>query len=101
MRKAKTYLTGKGWKADLNETVKDFKDLAIIIKRNFKPSDDKYGNLTSREIDRFVEYSNSLLFFSEADFQLYAMTNKWPIGPCLIYDFDKKTERRFDDSFIN
>lgn len=90
------YLTFKGWKADLKETLTDFSDPGILIKRQFIHSDSKYGDLTSKEIEDIVFEACALWFLSEKEFKLYQATHKWPLGPCLIYDGKKK--RRFDDT---
>ena len=98
MQKAKEYMFLKGWKEDLEQTLTDFQDLATIVKRNLKPSDKKFDNLTSREMEAMVENANSLIFYGERDFLQYAMTNKWPLGPCIIYE--GRNKRKFDDSFM-
>ncbi|HLD15142.1 MAG TPA: hypothetical protein VJB94_01015 [Candidatus Nanoarchaeia archaeon] len=92
----KDYLTLKAWEDDLKETVNDFRDLSTIVKRQFIRSSDKFKYLTSREIERMSFAAGALWFSSEKEFDLYATTHKWPLGPCLIYD-GKKTIR-FDDT---
>ncbi len=102
MQKLKDYLTLKGWKADLEETLRDIKDVGILIKRTVGLS--YYGlpgwggEMTSRELDDFCWRSKALWFNNEKEFQLYAMQNKYPLGPCLIGW--GKNERRYDDTVI-
>ncbi len=100
MQKAKDYLTSKGWKADLEETVKDFKDIGISVKRALGLSHyglPKWGGeMTSRELEDVAWRASALWFDNEQDFQVYAMTNYWPLGRCLIGH--GKNARRYDDT---
>ncbi|MEK6933307.1 MAG: hypothetical protein AABW75_00335 [Nanoarchaeota archaeon] len=101
MQKAKDYLTSKGWKADLEETIRDFKDVKILVKRalglchyGFKNG----GEMTSRELKDLSWRTSALWFENEQDFQVYAMKNHWPLGRCLIgYG---ENARRYDDTLV-
>ena len=97
MQKIKRYFSVNGWKDDLDETINDIKDLAIIVRRNVRYSDNFYEDLTYRERRRLAEDANSLIFLSERDFQMHIRTNIWPVGRCVIYEDGKR--RVFDDSF--
>ena len=100
MQKAKNYLTSKGWKADLEEIVRNFKDVKVLVKRELGLSHYGFektgGEMTSRERDDFAWRANALWFDNEQEFQVYLMTNYWPLGRCLIgYG---KNARRYDDT---
>ena len=101
MRKAKDYLTSKGWKADLEETVNDLKDIGILVKRvvglSYYGLKKWGGEMTSRELEDFSWRANAYWFDNEQEFQVYAMTNYWPLGRCLIGH--GKNERRYEDTF--
>jgi len=99
MQKLKNYLTSKGWKTDLEETIEDFKDAKILVKRTLGLSYYGFkngGEMTSRESKDLAWISSALWFNDEEEFQLYALTHESPLGRCLI-GFGKK-ERRFDDT---
>ncbi len=98
MQKTKDYLTSKGWKADLEETVRDFKDVKILVKRALGVSHYGFkngGEMTSKESEDLAWKSSARWFDNEQDFQVYAATNYWPLGRCLIGH--GKTARRYDD----
>ncbi len=99
MESIEAYFTREGWKADLEKTFVDIKDLSILVKRTIGLSEYGYKSgqeMTSKEREDLLFVSKSLWFDSEREFQIYAMTNKFPLGPCLIYE--GKASRRFDDS---
>jgi len=61
MQKTRDYLTLKGWKVDLEETAKDFKDIGILVKRALGLSYkygrygfEESGEMTSRELEADV-----------------------------------------------
>ena len=100
MQKAKDYLTSKGWKADLEETVNDLKDIGVLVKRAVGLSHYGFkngGEMTSKERKDLAWRSGALWFDDEQEFQVYAMTNYWPLGCCLIGH--GKNARRYDDTF--
>ncbi|MDP2925456.1 MAG: hypothetical protein Q8N99_03725 [Nanoarchaeota archaeon] len=99
MQKTKDYLTLKGWKADLEKTVRDFKDIGILVKRTLGLSHYGFkngGEMTSRELEDTAWRASALWFDSEQEFQVYTMTNYWPLGRCLIGH--GKNARRYDDT---
>ena len=99
MQKAKDYLTSKGWKADLEETVNDLKDIGVLVKRAVGLSHYGFkngGEMTSREREDLAWQSSALWFDNEKDFQVHLMTNYWPLGRCLIGH--GKNARRYDDT---
>lgn len=99
MQKAKDYLTSNGWKADLEETVKDFKDIGILVKRALGLSHYGFkngGEMTSKESEDLAWRSSALWFDNEQAFQAYAMSNYLPLGRCLIGH--GKNARRYDDT---
>jgi len=101
MQKTKDYLTLKGWKADLDETRRDLKDMGIILKRLLGLS--HYGfkkgrEMTSRELEDLDWRASAFWFGDEQEFQSYAMTNYWPLGRCLIGH--GKNARRYDDTLV-
>ena len=99
MQKVKEYLTLKGWKADLEETVRDFKDIGILVKRALGLSHYGFkngGEMTSGECEDFAWRASAFLFDNEQEFQVYALTHKLPLGRCLIGW--GKNERRYDDT---
>lgn len=102
MEKAKDYLTLKGWKADLEKTVRDFKDIEILVKRTVGQS--YYGlakwggEMTSTELEDFNWRASALWFNNEQDFQAYAMSNYLPLGRCLIGHGNNA--RRYDDTLM-
>ncbi|MBS3093001.1 hypothetical protein J4456_00285 [Candidatus Pacearchaeota archaeon] len=99
MQKAKDYLSLEGWKADLEETVRDVKDTGILVKRMLGLSHYGFkngGEMTSRELKDFIWRTSALWFKDDKEFQIYAMTNKLPLGRCLIGW--GKNERRYDDT---
>lgn len=99
MEKARNYLTSKGWKADLEETVRDFKDVKVLVKRALRLSHYGFkngGEMTSREQEELAWISSALWFENEQEFQVHAMTNYWPLGRCLI-GYGKKA-RKYDDT---
>jgi len=59
MKKAKDYLTFRGWKADLDETRRDLKDIRILVRRAFRLLHYGFkngGEMTSKE----PEYDDTL-----------------------------------------
>ena len=101
MQKLKDYLTIKGWKNDLQETVRDVNDISILIRRVIGLS--RYGfkdekEMTSREREDLLFRSTALWFDNEQEFLCYAMTNEYPLGRCTI-GYGRK-ERRYDDSIF-
>ena len=99
IQKTKNYLTLEGWRADLEETVRDIKDIRILVKRTLGLSHYGFKNgkeMTSRELEDLSWRVSALWFDNEEEFQAYAMNNKLPLGRCLI-GFGKKS-RRYDDS---
>ena len=99
MQKAKDYLTLKGWKADLEKTIRDFKDIGILAKRALGLSHYGFkdgGEMTSRELEDATWRASALWFNNEQEFRVYAMTNYWPLGRCLIGH--GKNARRYDDT---
>jgi len=101
MQKTKEYLTFKGWKADLEETARDFKDIGILVKRALGLSHyglKNGGEMTSRELEDLGWRASALWFDNEQEFQVYAMKNYWPLGRCLIGH--GKNARRYDDTLV-
>ena len=102
MESIKSYLTIDGWKADLEKTLTDVKDIGILARRVLGISDyglPKFGGeMNSKETKRFVWDSTALWFNNEQKFQNYATTNYWPLGRCLIWN--GKNARRYDDSAL-
>src|SRR3989344_800168 len=99
MQKIKNYLTLNGWKKDLDETMTDFKDIKVLVRRGLGLSHYGYGDgreMTSRELDDFSWRQGALWFSDEQEFQNYMMKNKFPLGRCVI-GFGKN-ERRYDDA---
>ena len=102
MQKAKDYLTSKGWKVDLEETVNDLKDIGILVKRavglSYYGSKKYGGEMTLRELEDSSWNASALWFNSEPEFQVYAMTHEWPLGRCVIgYG---KNATRYDDTLV-
>ncbi|MBI4453718.1 hypothetical protein HY636_03680 [Candidatus Woesearchaeota archaeon] len=102
MQNTKDYLTLKGWKADLEETIRNFKDSGILVKRiaglSYYGLQKWGGEMTSGELEDFSWRSSALWFDNERDFQFYAMSNYWPLGRCLIGH--GKNARRYDDTIV-
>ncbi|MBI2631461.1 hypothetical protein HYW75_00470 [Candidatus Pacearchaeota archaeon] len=102
MQKLTDYLKAEGWKKDIKETFRDIKDISILVKRALGLShygfEKNGGEMTSREIEDFSFRSSALWFNTEEDFQVYAMSNKWPLGRCVIGW--GKNERRYDDTIL-
>ncbi len=99
MQKAKDYLTSKGWKADLEETIRDFKDVKLLVKRALRLSHYGFkngGEMTSRENEDLSWRASAIWFDNEQEFQVYAMANYRPLGRCLIGH--GKNARRYDDT---
>lgn len=96
MQKTKDYLTLKGWKADLDETLRDFKDAGILVNRALGYPNYKLPRRTSREFKDFKWRASALWFDNEEDFQVYAMSNYWPLGRCLIGH--GKNAKKYDDT---
>ena len=101
MQNAKNYLTLKGWKADLDETVNDLKDIGIVVKRALGLSSYWFENeeeMTSKEREDLCFRSTAYFFGNEQDFLVYAMTHPFPLGRSVIgYG---KDPRRYDDSAL-
>ena len=74
MQKAKNYLSLKGWKADLEKTIRDFKGMGILARRVLGLSHYGFkngGEMTSRELKDFNWKATALWFGTEKDFQPY------------------------------
>ena len=99
MQKARNYLTSKAWKADLEETVRDFKDVKVLVKRALGLSHYGFkngGEMNSREREELAWRSSALWFGTEQAFQVHVITNYWSLGRCLIgYG---KNARKYDDT---
>ena len=54
------------------------------------------AEMTSREQEDLLFRAKSLWFNSEREFQIYSMTHKYPLGPCIIGS--GRNERRYDDT---
>lgn len=101
MQKIKNYLSLEGWKADLEQTLTDLKDIKILTKRTLGFSHYGFKNgaeMTSREVEDFCWKQNALWFDNEEEFQIHAMTNLLPLGRCLIGH--GKNARRYDDTLF-
>jgi|SRR3989344_3326930 len=99
MQKAKNYLSLKGWKADLEKTIRDFKGMGILARRVLGLSHYGFkngGEMTSREVEDVAWRASALWFDNEQEFQVYMMTHKLPLGRCVMGH--GKNERRYDDT---
>jgi len=72
----------------MQKVKENLKDIGILVRRALGFSHYGFektgGEMTSREREDLAWRSSALWFDNEQDFQVYAMTNYWPLGRCLI-----------------